>query len=668
MIGALLDNRYELIERVGTGGMADVYKAKCTLLNRNVAIKILKDEFKNDEEFLKRFSVESQAAAGLSHNNIVSIYDVGTKGEIHYIVMEYVEGITLKNYLKENGPLPWEKAVDFAMQIANALQHAHRKGIIHRDIKPQNILVTKDETLKVTDFGIARAVSSVTMKVDDNSMGTAHYCSPEQARGGYTDAKSDIYSLGVVMYEMVTGKLPFEGDSSVAVALKHIQEEAVPPSEIVSDLPASIEEIILRAMKKEQAERFSSASDLLIELSLASKDKDYIPSRPRDNASETRVIPSDRLKKVIEEQPSGDVTDYRKKNAGKKAKTEKEKKEDKVAVIAALCASFVFVGVISILVVSMMFPSILPWNRAKVEMETPYLVGYVLEKAAEDYPDFNIKKDGEEFSPDHPEGVILSQSPDASTKLKAPYTIKVVVSKGSQTVQVPPVVNLEYRQAIIDLEEQKILYTIEYQASTEIPENVVMEVIPAAGTVVHTNKDVVTLRVSTGATQSYIVPSVLGKNVDEAKAEITNQGFNVSVIEKDSEKGKGTVIGQSISGGSQLAEKTTITITVSTGVASKNDSKPEDTTEKPTGTTNSGGVTQEPETPKKPETSDKPSTSTGTDNSGDSGTSPIQGTTVTKPTEETQKPAEKPSEPPVSEQPSVVPSQPETGGDEESWF
>ena len=577
MIGTLLDNRYELIELIGTGGMADVYKAKCTLLNRYVAIKILKDEFKNDQEFVKRFNIESQAAAGLSHNNIVSVYDVGTQGEIHYIVMEYVEGITLKEYLKQHGALPWEKAVDFSCQIASALQHAHRKNIIHRDIKPQNILVTKDEVLKVTDFGIARAVSSFTMKVDDNSMGTAHYCSPEQARGGYTDAKSDIYSLGVVMYEMVTGKLPFEGESAVAVALKQIQEEPVPPREIVPEIPEAVEHIILKAMKKDQSERFSSASEMLIELSLVKQGISYTTVKSKaDDASETKVFSTKEVKNAIES--SAEQSDVTASLSGvkdvaespKKGKKKEKKKEDKVAVIAALAASFVFVALISVLAISFMFPSILPWNRSSTEMDVPNLVGYELEKATSEYENFNIKKEKEEYSTKYDEGVIISQSPDAGTKIKSPYTIKVVVSKGSEKTKVPQVVNLEYREAVIALEKENILYTIEYEQSDSIPENVVMSVSPKAGTAVTANKDTVTLTVSSGNSESFVVPSVLGKSESDAKSAITSRGFNVRVVEANSDKEKGTVIAQSISGGTQLAEKTTVTITVSNGVAPKN--------------------------------------------------------------------------------------------------
>ena len=269
MIGTLLGNRYEILELVGTGGMANVYKAKCSLLNRFVAIKVLKEEFSDDQEFLKRFDIESQASAGLSHSNIVSVHDVGVQDNIHYIVMEYVDGITLKEYLAENGPLSVNEALDFSIQLVSALHHAHRKGIVHRDIKPQNIIVTKDNVLKVTDFGIARAASTATMKVDESGFGSAHYCSPEQASGRYTDAKSDIYSLGVVMYEMLTGKLPFESDNSVSVAIKHIQEEPVPPREINPEIPETVEEVILKAMAKDQTERFQTAGEMLIELNYA---------------------------------------------------------------------------------------------------------------------------------------------------------------------------------------------------------------------------------------------------------------------------------------------------------------------------------------------------------------------------------------------------------------
>ena len=255
MTGKVLNNRYELFEKVGSGGMADVYKAKCRVLKRWVAVKILKDEFINDEEFLERFEREAYAAGSLNHPNIVSIYDVGREDNIYYIVMEYVDGITLKDYIRQNVRLPWNEAADIAVSILSALHKAHRHNIIHRDIKPQNILMTSDNVPKVTDFGIARAstTATVTRKVD--TVGSVHYASPEQARGGYTDEKSDLYSVGVTLFEMLTGTVPFNADNPVTVALKHIEDEPPSVTEYVPEIPKAIDSIIKRAMKKSKAER-----------------------------------------------------------------------------------------------------------------------------------------------------------------------------------------------------------------------------------------------------------------------------------------------------------------------------------------------------------------------------------------------------------------------------
>ena len=246
MTGKILGNRYELIKKIGAGGMAIVYKAKCRLLNRMVAIKILRNELIEDQEFVSRFNIESQAAASLSHSNIVSIYDVGRQDDIHYIVMEYIDGETLKDCIVRNGALNWKDAVNYAIQICSALEHAHRKQIVHRDIKPHNIMVTKEGVLKVTDFGVARAVTSSTLTLDGNTIGSVHYFSPEQARGGYTDEKSDLYSLGVVLYEMVTGKLPFESDTPVSIALKHLQEKPREPMELEPGIPTGLNNIIIK--------------------------------------------------------------------------------------------------------------------------------------------------------------------------------------------------------------------------------------------------------------------------------------------------------------------------------------------------------------------------------------------------------------------------------------
>ena len=292
MLGRILGDRYELVEKVGSGGMAIVYKAKCHLLRRHVAVKILRPELVEDEDFVARFKRESLAAASLSHPNIVNIYDVGEENGVYYIVMEYVRGKTLKEYIREKGRLDWEEAVRIASQICSALKHAHKNGIVHRDIKPQNILVSEDGTIKVADFGIARAVSSATVTVAGaNVMGSVHYFSPEQARGGYVDAKSDLYSLGIVLYEMVTGCVPFEGDTAISVALKHIQERAKPPWELNPDLPKSLNDVIEKSTEKDQARRYQTAGEMLRDLQrvLREPEGDFVV-RSIDSDLPTQVI------------------------------------------------------------------------------------------------------------------------------------------------------------------------------------------------------------------------------------------------------------------------------------------------------------------------------------------------------------------------------------------
>ena len=296
MIGKILGGRYEIIEQIGGGGMALVYKAKCKLLDRFVAIKVLKDEFVNDEEFVRKFRRESQAAASLSHSNIVNIYDVGVENDgnnqIYYIVMEYIKGKTLKELIKEKGKLSLENALDYSYQIAEALQQAHKNHIVHRDIKPHNIMITDDNRVKVTDFGIARAATSSTVTTTSNVLGSVHYFSPEQARGGYTDEKSDIYSLGIVMYEMVTGKLPYQGESPITVALKHVQEDIKPPREWNKNIPIGFENIILKCVQKRQADRYSNITELIKDLRKVKENINDFSFEDADNYdSHTKVIP-----------------------------------------------------------------------------------------------------------------------------------------------------------------------------------------------------------------------------------------------------------------------------------------------------------------------------------------------------------------------------------------
>ena len=273
LIGKVLGNRYEIIEKIGAGGMATVYRAKCHVLKRDVAVKILRDEFTTDNEFIKRFNAEAQAAASLTHPNIVSVYDVGHEGNLYYIVMELVKGKTLKEIIVEEGALSWKWAIDLAIQIARGLEKAHANNIIHRDIKPHNIIITEDGTAKVTDFGIAKAVSNSTITAFGVTTGSVHYFSPEHAKGGSTDQKSDLYSLGIVLYEMVTGRVPFDADTPVSIALKHMQEEPVAPKEVNSSIPASLNSIILKAIEKEPENRYQSATEMITDLEICLKDE-----------------------------------------------------------------------------------------------------------------------------------------------------------------------------------------------------------------------------------------------------------------------------------------------------------------------------------------------------------------------------------------------------------
>lgn len=280
LVGSILAGRYEIVEEIGNGGTAYVYKAKCRILKRFVAIKVLRPELKDDEEFLRRFNIEAQSAASLTHPNIVSIYDVGTDGDLHYIVMEYVEGITLKDYIDENGMLSWRESVGYAIQIANGLEQAHKNSIVHRDIKPHNIIMTSDGTLKITDFGIARASMHSTVTCDNTAIGSVHYVSPEQARGGYIDDRSDIYSLGIVLYEMLTGKVPFDNESPVTIALMHLQSEPTPPRELNLSIPKAVEDIVLKAIAKEVSARYKNITDFKSDLTVVLDDTASLKDAP----------------------------------------------------------------------------------------------------------------------------------------------------------------------------------------------------------------------------------------------------------------------------------------------------------------------------------------------------------------------------------------------------
>ena len=369
LIGRTIANRYEILEKTGVGGMATVYTAKDLVLNRHVAVKVLKEEFTTDEEFVKRFNTEALAAASLSHANIVSIYDVGNEDNIYYIVMELVRGKTLKQIITENGPISWKWATNIAIQIASALEVAHKNNIVHRDIKPHNIIITEDGVAKVTDFGIAKAVSNSTITAFGTTIGSVHYFSPEQAKGGYTDAKSDIYSLGVVMYEMLTGQVPFDADTSVSVALMHMQEKPVPPIEINKNIPIALNDIILKAMQKEPMARYQTAAEMISDLRRALKEPngEFVEEEMNDGLTRRMDAITD------------DMLDKKGNNKKKKGKLalyfEKHPKMKGVAIVLLCVVLFVLAFGGTALVSKITTPK---------EVQIPNLVGKTEEEAKEE--------------------------------------------------------------------------------------------------------------------------------------------------------------------------------------------------------------------------------------------------------------------------------------------
>ncbi len=555
--GTIVANRYEIIETVGKGGMAIVYKAKCLVLNRYVALKVLRPEFREDKDFISRFKIEAQSAGSLSHPNIVSIYDVGQEGEIDYIVMEYVEGVTLKQYMDAKGIIPWREAVDYAAQICAGLDHAHRKGIIHKDIKPHNIMITREGTLKITDFGIAKVMSSSTITTGNaNALGSVHYFSPEQARGGYTDAKTDIYSLGVVLYEMVTGKLPFEGDTAIAIAMQHIEKDAPLPTELNPDVPKSLENVIRRAMCKEQSARYDSVTQMLVDL------KKVYTGNPVDYSDfasgATTVTPIIRPEEREPEIPTELL-------GGKKKK--KVNKKDLIGVLAGSAAGLVLVALLFWLGFGIAGGSI-SFGGGKAELELPNFYNMTVLEAEGMVVNSNIKivVEKEEESTTVARDKIISQSPKEGTKVKEDAVVKVVISKGEGEFPLPDVVNKKESDAKQMLEDKGLMVSVVGEPSDTIPKDYVVRQEPAGHTYVDA-ATTITIYVSTGKEQTTVeVPNLLGLSLDEAKADLLDAELTWGKIEEvDSTKTKGTIISQSIRAGVEVKEKTSIDLRVSNG-------------------------------------------------------------------------------------------------------
>lgn len=551
MIGKILGNRYEIIEKIGGGGMALVYKAKCQLLNRYVAVKILRPEFTSDEEFISEFRKESQAAASLSHPNIVNIYDVGNEeNDIYYIVMEYVKGKTLKQIIKSKGHLDPSETINIGKQIALALQHAHNNHIIHRDIKPHNILITDDGRVKVTDFGIARAVTSSTVTNTGNVIGSVHYFSPEQARGGYIDAKSDLYSLGIVLYEMASGKVPFEGESPISIALKHIHEDVTPPSLINKDIPKALEDIILKATQKDQSKRYNNTEEIYEDLNEALEHPmgDFVKIIEDDDCP-TQVIPA------IKDQDM-DTKDIPVKNT-------KPSKKNHAIIWGAVTTAFIL---------ALIFTGSIFYFKDKfipTEKEVPNFVGKPYEEAKTNLENlgFKVELASEQNSSQYNKGEVISQDPVGGTKLKSGYPIKLIVSKGPKMTEVPSFINENIKDIDILLENAQLEEgEVKYDYSS-LPIGIIIDQKPKEGTQVpeHTEVDLV---VSQGPEiKTILMPDLVEKNIDEAKRDIETSGLIVGEIdyEFDDNIEKNKVISQSIKAGTEIEENKVINLVVSKG-------------------------------------------------------------------------------------------------------
>lgn len=602
--GMILAERYEIISKVGTGGMADVYKARDHKLNRLVAVKVLKPEFRDDKTFIAKFQKEAQAAAGLAHPNIVNVYDVGEDEGVNFIVMELVEGITLKDYIKKKGKLSVKEATSIAIQVSLGLEAAHNSNIVHRDVKPQNIIISTDGKVKLSDFGIARAVTSNT--ITSNVMVSVHYSSPEQVRGGYSDKKSDIYSLGITMYEMVTGRVPFDGDTSVAIAIKHLQEEMVPPSKYTPDLPFSLEQIILKCTQKSVDRRYNNLSEVIEDLkrSLVDPQGDFVRLAPLSDHAQTVRMSQEEMN-AIKEGSTSQNTGYTS-SAGQQeqqvlydddleeeeAYDEDEDEEDGISskLEKAMTIGGFIIGAIIICILVYFIGTAAgvfrfgsnrdetqqveeqePTEEAQEPTEdeeqvtVPNLLGKTVEEAEEELKDtgLGLVKAGEKASDEYPAGQIMEQSVAAGEQVGKHTTIEYTLSTGSAALTVPNVINQPQATAEAQILDMGLQTTIENNYSADVPAGNVISVSPEVGTAVNAG-DTITLVVSLGASDEEVtVPSVGGIPEEDAKATLENLGLTVTVETGSSDRvGEGEVYDQSIASGTTVNAGASITIYV----------------------------------------------------------------------------------------------------------
>lgn len=588
--GMFIADRYEIVEKIGSGGMSDVYKAKDHVLGRFVAIKVLKKEFSEDVNFVTKFRTEAQSAARLEHPNIVNIYDVGSEYGMYYIVMEHVEGITLKSYIEKKGRLSYKEAVSIAIQVGRGIEAAHNKHIVHRDIKPQNIIISTEGKVKVTDFGIARAANNNTIHAD--VMGSVHYTSPEQARNGFVDGKSDIYSLGIVMYEMVTGRVPFDGDSTVAIAIQHLQDEMTPPSAYAPDLPISMEKIILKCTQKNPDRRYESISDLLVDLKkvLISPNEDFVIIAPVGQ-DKTRIIQKEDVAAIQQETGKayyGDDEDSENEDGDEDGDEDDDEdggflnpKMEKAVTIMGIVAAVIIVAIIVVIIgsVSGLFKfggnsnknpnnttQVTPNNNEDEPIKMIKVIG-MTEKEARDALNklgLGLKVNGSIASDDVDKNQIATQSIEEGTEVEKNTTVYVEICSGPGDVEVPSVTGLTEDQAKKKIEDKGFKASREYAYSDTVPEGEVVSQSPEAGKKAKKG-DTITYYLSRGV-ETVKVPNVTNKSEEDAKKELEKAGFTVPEVtsEYNDTIPEGYVIRQT-NAGEYKAKGTSIFLVISLG-------------------------------------------------------------------------------------------------------
>lgn len=587
--GTFLVDRYEILEKVGAGGMSDVYKAKDHILGRYVAIKVLKQEFSEDRNFVTKFRTEAQSAAGLEHPNIVNIYDVGSDDGLYYIVMEYVEGITLKTYIEKKGQLSFKESVSIAIQVARGIEAAHNKEIIHRDIKPQNIMISTEGKVKVTDFGIARAASSNTISAD--VMGSVHYASPEQARNGFVDARSDLYSLGIVMYEMITGRVPFDGDTTVAVAIQHLQEEIVPPSTYALNIPVSFEQIIMKCTLKNPDRRYQTIAELLADLrrSLVSPDEDFVVMTPLVDNSKTKIITDEDIKEIKDVSPAAMVGETASATMGNDADFDEEGDEDDDDLNPKFdkAITIMVIGVAALIVIILIYfigaiagiwgfgkvskPNTETQTETQTEstemVEMIDITGMSLEEAEEALKELGLSLFVVNFvESDEEDGTIVKQYVKENAQVAKGDSIKVdVAGSGEKVVPVPNVVGATETNAANALKDANLKVEKQYEYSSDVEAGNVISQNPTAGSTAEEGATV-TLVISQGK-EDVKMPNVAGSGRESAVNTIEGLGLVVGTIteEYSDTVDEGKVISQSVVADKTVQPGTTVNLVVSLG-------------------------------------------------------------------------------------------------------